>query len=73
VYQPRKHKHTSVFDHSKPKLAENTVGELLLRNDGMNGTLKPLVSERDQETRRWQEMEGEHVTSRIKTSLAKSG
>jgi 4-aminobutyrate aminotransferase-like enzyme/Ser/Thr protein kinase RdoA (MazF antagonist) len=38
----------SVFDHPKPNLAENTVCELLLRDYGIVGTLKELVSERDQ-------------------------
>jgi Ser/Thr protein kinase RdoA (MazF antagonist) len=38
----------SVFDHPKPNLGENTVCELLLRDYGIVGTLKPLVSERDQ-------------------------
>lgn len=38
----------SVFDHPKPNLADNTVCELLLRDYGLVGTLKPLVSERDQ-------------------------
>jgi 4-aminobutyrate aminotransferase-like enzyme/Ser/Thr protein kinase RdoA (MazF antagonist) len=38
----------SVFDHPKPHLAENIVCELLLRDYGIVGTLKDLVSERDQ-------------------------
>ncbi len=38
----------SVFDHPKPNLAENVVCELLLRDYGIVGALKELVSERDQ-------------------------
>jgi 4-aminobutyrate aminotransferase-like enzyme/Ser/Thr protein kinase RdoA (MazF antagonist) len=38
----------SVFDHPKPSFAESAVCELLLRDYGLVGTLKELVSERDQ-------------------------
>jgi 4-aminobutyrate aminotransferase-like enzyme/Ser/Thr protein kinase RdoA (MazF antagonist)/murein DD-endopeptidase MepM/ murein hydrolase activator NlpD len=38
----------SVFDHPKPSFTEDTVSKLLLRDYGLAGNLKELVSERDQ-------------------------
>lgn len=38
----------SVFERPKPSFNEDTVRELLLRDYGLAGNLKELVSERDQ-------------------------